>query len=149
MALSRRCRSRKPLWPTTPGPKPCVWRIFAQSLRLCGNTLTELILHLDQQSVCPGVYNTYERTYTDSRDAFLAYETHRLGWKWIMVRPFWAPRHRNHALHLSRIAMGTQEAPWPHGDILLWKVYLTDPADFGNSGKSLTQDYAKSICIFL
>ena len=106
------------------------------------DTLTELILHLDQQSVYPGVYDTYERTYTDSRDAFLAYETHRLGWKLdygatVLGTAYTATTHST----FRRIAMGTQEAPWPHGDILLWKVYLTDPADFGNSGKSLTQDY--------
>lgn len=106
------------------------------------DSLTALILHLDQQSVYPGVYDTYTRSYTGSREDFLAYKTHRLGWALdygatVLGTSYTATTQST----FRRISMEEQENPWPHGDILLWKVFLTDPADFGNSGKSLTQDY--------
>jgi len=105
-------------------------------------TLTELILHLDQQMVYPDIYDAYTRTYIGSRQDFLDGETHRLGWTLdygatVLGTSYTATTHST----FRRISMDAQQTLWTHGDVLLWKVFLTDPADFGKSGKSLTQDY--------
>ena len=42
--------------------------------------LTTIVTHLDQQLLYPGVYDSYERDYLTSREAFLDGQTNRLEW---------------------------------------------------------------------
>ena len=105
-------------------------------------TLTELILHLDQQLLYPGVYDFYEREYTTSREAFLARETHELSWTLDYGATVLGSSYTATTNTVFRRLPGDDpEVGWSHGDVLFWKVHLPAPADFGNSGKSLDQDY--------
>lgn len=122
-----------------PGDAPGVYLL---NPFVCGlEELTEIVSRPDQDILYPGVYDSYQRDFSNSQQDFLAGSTDRLNWTLEYEASLLGSRYQASLQSLLRRVPTIDEEQSPFGDFLVWQAYLTDPADFGDSGKSLTQDY--------
>ena len=103
--------------------------------------LTTIVTHLDQQLLYPGVYDGYERDYTTSREAFVDGQTNRLEWDLHYGATLLGSSYTATVKSMMRRVPNIGDEASEIGDFLLWQAYIEEPADFGDSAKSLTQDY--------
>jgi len=103
--------------------------------------LTEIVTHPNQDILYPGVYESYQRNYTNSREDFVSGSSNRLNWTLEYEARLLGSSYTASLLSLLRRVPSLDEEQSPFGEFLVWQAYLTEPADFGDSGKSLDQDY--------
>jgi hypothetical protein len=108
----------------------------------CGlDELTEIVSRPDQDVLYPGIYESYQRNYSNSHADFLSGSTNRLNWTLEYEASLLGSRYKASVLSLLRRVPTLDAEQSPFGEFLVWQAYLSAPADFGDSGKSLNQDY--------
>jgi hypothetical protein len=103
--------------------------------------LTEIVTRPDQDVLYPGVYDSYQRNYINSREDFISGSSHRLNWTLEYEATLLGSSYSATLLSLLRRVPSLDEEQSPFGEFLVWRAYLTGPANFGDSAKSLNQDY--------
>jgi hypothetical protein len=116
--------------------------IYLLNPYICSLTeLTEIITHADQEALYPNVYESYQRNYVNSRDDFVDGSSDRLNWTLEYGASLLGSSYTASLLSMMRRIPDLGDEQNSFGEAILWQAHLIEPADFGDSSKSLNQDY--------
>lgn len=104
--------------------------------------LEPILVHLEQDVLYDGVYDSYDRAYTSDLDAFSSREEPFLGWEVDYTASLLGASYDSHLLGGLRYLpeLDAERSPW--GPALVSRVFIPRPAEFAEgSNKSMDQDY--------
>lgn len=124
-----------------PADAPGVFLVNAYTCSL--GELESILLHEAQDELYEGVYDRYERTYTSSREDFEARRTLTMGWQVSYDASLFGTSYT------AGIDGGLRAVPEmevsAHGDLLMARTVMPEPAEFEGDGRSQPQDYQLEI----
>jgi hypothetical protein len=127
----------------TPGDPSLAAGVYMVNRFRCSDTaLRDVFLHPDQMALYPGVYDTYERDFDGSIDAFKSGEEAVMSWRLdysaTLLGSTYSASTRNHVRQLDQ-ASG-QLIP-TDGNVLVWKTHMPEAAVFESGNRTFDQDY--------
>lgn len=104
-------------------------------------TLQEVVAAPDQDALYEGIYDDYERTFTGDDQAYLSGEEDLLAWDvWYAASYLGGSYEAESKGGLRRVPEIDAEVS-PHGDVVLQRTWMPEPAVWESDGPSYDQDY--------
>lgn len=103
--------------------------------------LQAIIVHADQDSLYPGVYDSYERTFSTDEIAYLSGETHTVAWSSEIAATIFAAGSYEETIRAGARRIPVDPATWGQDAIILSRTWLPSPAVWSRENRSFAQDY--------
>ena len=108
----------------------------------CGmQQLQRVLTHGAQDELYPDAYDTYSRTFTSDASAFSQGETDLITWNVEYSATILGKSYTSTVLGALRRVPVLDAQQSPHGETVVARAYIPEPASFEKDGTSLNQDY--------
>ena len=103
--------------------------------------LERILYHKNQDDLYEGVYDRYDRTFTSSKEAYVARDETELTWDVDYDATILGKSYTSLVKGKLRFVPNLGDDETPHGSFLVARAYIPRPADFERGNTTLAQDY--------
>lgn len=110
-------------------------------------TLQPLLYALDQDALYPGTYEAYERTYTSSIEDYASGAASSVDWQVAYTGKYLGSSYDTVTMGGLRRLPDLGEEASPHGEVVLQRTYMPEPAQWESGDKVFDQDYQLEVYV--